>query len=278
MKRKFLKTHLSLLLLFVFTNISNVSAYEQKNIPEIMQPNTIIEYTSDSNFEIKKGGFLNSEDLSVKENQMKENQLIADKVLQKHFSNESINKDYNLTEKITPIKGMIVTYADDGLILNIEYPKNVDNPLLKQNNQQTRGAILPSGVTLVRTWGSTPNKLYVDKNDNTIFGTGRATTFNDKVGQGNHTLKKGDVATKLSYDNCKLGISVKVTSNKNKGSGSSLTKTMTKWDAGGMPNAIVDIWKTGLEYWGYTYNSSLSLKGITSIEHQNIDINGKKLY
>lgn len=44
-----------------------------------------------------------------------------------------------------------------------------------------------------------------------------------------------------------------------------------------MPNAIVDIWKTGVEYWGYKYTSSLSINGV-SIEHGNIDVNGKKLY
>ena len=34
-----------------------------------------------------------------------------------------------------------------------------------------------------------------------------------------------------------------------------------------MPNAIVDIWKTGVEYWGYTYSSSLSLPGEVKIVH-----------
>lgn len=280
MKHTLLKTSLSLLVLSAACiNINNVSAYTQNDIPEIMQPNTIIEYTSHNNFEIIDGGFLNSENLQKEQNKLQENQIWSQKILDNQFPHQKINKeDYNLTEKITPVKGMKVIYADDGLILDIEYPKGVENPLLKQNNQQSKGAVLPSGVTLVRTWGATPNKLYVDKNDNTIFGTGRATTFSDKTGQGDHKLAKGDVATKLSFDNCKLGIAVKVTSKKNKGSGSSLTKTMHKWDAGGMPNAIVDIWKTGVSYWGYTYNSSLSLKGITSIEHQNIDVNGKKLY
>ena len=26
---------------------------------------------------------------------------------------------------------------------------------------------------------------------------------------------------------------------------------MHKWDAGGLPDAIVDIWKDGVTYWGY---------------------------
>lgn len=34
------------------------------------------------------------------------------------------------------------------------------------------------------------------------------------------------------------------------------TVLMTKNDAGGMPNAVLDIWKSGVEYWGYTRSST----------------------
>lgn len=34
---------------------------------------------------------------------------------------------------------------------------------------------------------------------------------------------------------------------------------MTKADNGALPDAILDIWKTGVEYWGYTWSSSLSI-------------------
>lgn len=44
---------------------------------------------------------------------------------------------------------------------------------------------------------------------------------------------------------------------------------MKKCDVGGMPNAIVDIWKTGVSYWGYTYSSNLSLSGEVKIIHAN---------
>lgn len=278
MKRKFLKTHLSLLLLFVFTNITNVSAYEQKNIPEIMQPYTVIEYTSNNDFKVIEGGFLSSNDLNKVENYLKKSEIESQTMLKNRFQDEQINTDYNLTEKISPVKGMEITYASDGLIFSVKYPKNVENPLQKESNKQTRGSILPSGVTLVRSWGSYPNKLYVDKNNNTIFGTGRATTFNDYKGQGEHILEKGDVATKLAHDNCKLGIKVYVTAKGSAGKGSSVTRTMKKWDAGDMENAIVDIWKNGVQYWGYTYKKSLSLIGTTSIEHANINTKGNKLY
>lgn len=42
---------------------------------------------------------------------------------------------------------------------------------------------------------------------------------------------------------------------------------MYKRDAGGMDNAIVDIWKEGVEYWGYKYSKNLSLPGKTKIVH-----------
>ena len=34
-----------------------------------------------------------------------------------------------------------------------------------------------------------------------------------------------------------------------------------------MDNAIVDIWKEGVEYWGYKYSKNLSLPGKTKIVH-----------
>ena len=276
----FLKVSISLFILScIFANISSTYAtHTQNDIPDIMQPYTIIEYTSNSDFKVIKGGTLNSEASTKLVNELKNNVIIEKNAIKKYFLNETINFDSSLKEKISPIKGMKVLYASDGLIFDIIYPQYYKNPLKKEKSKLTRGIILPEGITQVRSWGNYPNNLYVNKSTNKIIGSGRATTFSDKVGQGNHILKKGDVATKLSFDNCKLGINVSVTSNSNAGSGASLTKTMKKWDAGGMPNAIIDIWKTGVEYWGYKYSSYLSLKGMTTITHDNIDINGGRLY
>lgn len=280
MKHKILKTGLSIITFScAFANFSTVSAAsEQDKIPEIMQPYTVIEYTSNDDFKIIEGGFLSSNELNKVENYLKKSELESQTMLKNRFQDEQINTEYNLTEKISPVKGMEITYASDGLIFSVKYPENVENPLKKESNKQARGPILPPGVNLVRSWGSYPNKLYVDKSSNTIFGIGRATTFNDYKGQGEHILKKGDIATKLAHDNCKLGISVSVISRGSAGKGSDVTKTMKKWDAGGMENAIVDIWKDGVQYWGYTYKKYLSLSGTTSIEHANLDTKGNKLY
>lgn len=118
---------------------------------------------------------------------------------------------------------------------------------------------------LIAQWGpNNYNKLY--KSGKEYIGYGRATTFNDKKGQRDHILKKGDVATSLRYDNCQYGTKVQVNARK-KGSTKNATHVMYKRDAGGMDNAIVDIWKEGVEYWGYKYSKNLSLPGKTKIVH-----------
>lgn len=38
---------------------------------------------------------------------------------------------------------------------------------------------------------------------------------------------------------------------------------MNKVDIDEMPNAILDIWKNGVEYWGYKWNSKLSIYPVT---------------
>lgn len=276
MKNKILKIFLSILTLSsIYINISNVSAFSG-DIPEIMQPKTIIEYISNDEFEIINGGFLSPDKLQEEKNKLKENQIVSQKFLKEKFPDQIIDETNVITEEITPVKGMKITYGDNCLIFDVEYPNGVENPLLKENNKQLRGDFLPDGVSLLRQWGTTPNKLYIDRKNDTIIGIGTATTFNDYIGQANHVLEKGDIATKLSFDNCQLGLDVYVTAKKS--NGSSYTKVMKKWDAGGMPNAIVDIWKDGVQFWDYTYYEQLSLNGSTTIEHDNLNVNGGKLY
>lgn len=79
-------------------------------------------------------------------------------------------------------------------------------------------------------------------------------------------MEKGNVATSLKYDNCQYNTKVHVTAQM-KGSAQKTTHVMYKRDAGGMDNAIVDIWKEGVEYWGYKYSKNLSLPGKTKIVH-----------
>ena len=45
----------------------------------------------------------------------------------------------------------------------------------------------------------------------------------------------------------------------NTATGSEKTVNMVKTDAGGMANAVLDIWKTGVEFWGYKWDKLFSM-------------------
>lgn len=66
------------------------------------------------------------------------------------------------------------------------------------------------------------------------------------------------MATKLKYDNIRCDISVAI-GMKIKNSNKFKSVTMKKWYAGSMPDAIIDIWKIGINYQGYKYGKA-SLK------------------
>ena len=124
-------------------------------------------------------------------------------------------------------------------------------------------------MEIIAVWGNHRNTLYKvlnTPNNKGRYGIGRATTFNDTIGQADIVLEKGHVATSLKYDNIDVRTVVGVVAMVN-GSSNPRAKDMIKADAGGMPDAILDIWKTGVEYWGYTWNSSFSMPGTTQYSH-----------
>ena len=227
-------------------------------IPINMEPSTVIKYISDNEYTILQGG-----EALIKKTKEKVESILPP-------------EEYPMPEK-----GMMVYYGIDGEVNDIVFPSQASENkfvTLSDKEQSVMNSFIMS-ITASKassskpfaTWGSYPNKLYYADSSRHIMGTGRATVFGDSIGQGNHKLKKGDVATKLKYDNCKLGLSVTVILPK-KGSSSKLAKVMKKWDAGSMPNAVIDIWKTGINYCGYTYtSSSLSnwASGNAHIEHNN---------
>lgn len=104
--------------------------------------------------------------------------------------------------------------------------------------------------------------ISVNAKDNSVVGTGDVTVFTDKKGDYDNILQKGDCATKGSIDNPLKGTKIKVT-NKTNG----ITYTFTKNDNGSLPNAIIDIWKTGV-----------TNLGIDSKNYDNIKKAGKYTY
>lgn len=162
------------------------------------------------------------------------------------------------------VEGMRIIYATDGYMFDIEYPEGAENPLIKK--QKAEPTIIPFSVVypgywLMSKWGTNNrNQLYISNDDKNAMGKGRATTFSDQPGQGNIVLKKGDCATKLAYANVLLGTKVSITH-------VGKTVTFIKNDAGGMPDAIVDIWKTGVEYFGYKWTKTFSMPNPVTIKH-----------
>ncbi|WP_178139233.1 hypothetical protein [Hathewaya proteolytica] len=45
-----------------------------------------------------------------------------------------------------------------------------------------------------------------------------------------------------------------------------------------MPDAVIDIWKNRVEYWGYTYEQYFSLPNSVTISHNNVGVDGRPLY
>ncbi|MDR0880482.1 MAG: hypothetical protein LBN09_07255 [Clostridioides sp.] len=223
-------------------SLLNVSAAESGKIPVRMQPKTVIRYEADGSYTVLEGGVLDDQNGDVL---TKEEQEVADKNLEDAIK-EAGSQEIIEVPDYKPQRGMVVEYADDGFIAHIS------GSLLKYKPLKP-GTTSPNGTY---KWGAHNNTLTVTSNK--VNGKGRATTFVDTIGESDNTLKKNDIATRGDKDNPKYGKAISVTAAKK--SGGNVTVTMYKRDNGALPDAIVDIWRTGVENWGYTYNSSLSIE------------------
>lgn len=83
----------------------------------------------------------------------------------------------------------------------------------------------------------------------------------DTIGEASNTLGKGDCATRGDKDNPRNGEEIFTRRLNNDLSDTSYTYTYLKRDNGALPDAILNIWKTGVEELGLTYSSTLSFKG-----------------
>ena len=222
------------------------SAFAEENtftvevIPPQMKPWTVIEYLDDSTYTVLSGGaldpeLLNSDGLTV------EAQTDAD--LNRQMAD--IQGEVVEIPNPEPSAGMRVIYDGEGFIRSFEGGTYRYSSL-------PRGTTSPEGTY---HWGDHNNTLVVT--GSSVTGTGRLTTFVDKKGEDDNKLGKGDVATKGEMDNPSHGKKLDVTAPRK--NGGSATYQMTKADNGSLPDAVLDIWKTGVEKWGYKWNSSLSI-------------------
>lgn len=156
--------------------------------------------------------------------------------------------------KIYP--GMKVVYNEySGLIDNILYPDSnepsgysihnfPEEELARQAQiiQEMQEGILHGPVkpepNITWKWGASNNVLTYYSQDDLFYGTGRATYFNDRVGNRDNQLGPYDLATKQLYDSSKRGDKVVTVRNMTSGA----TYTYHQADVGNMKDAIIDIW------------------------------------
>lgn len=229
-------------------------------IPEEMLPYSEIEFVNNDEYVIKKGG-----------NVKKYSKIYSEPITIKTLKNIDISSVY-YGSLPKPVKGLKVYYASDGFILNLEYPNGMQNPMLEPLKDESY-TIKPFGGPsqndkLLYTWGAHKNQVYQIGNTKGRLGVGRATTFYDKKGQRDNILKKGDVATSLKYDNCPYNTKLQVRTTKK--NGQIYQRPMYKRDVGGMPDAVLDIWKTGVEYWGYSWSKNFSMPKTVQYTHSGV--------
>lgn len=247
-------TVLLLFQLFIIPIYAHETNLPTVTIPAQMQPDTLIEYISATEYRIIQGGEYSGKIVNTGIPER------AKADLAKQGITDIENIDIVKMTPVNPVKGSLVYYADDGQILRIKMP--VGNSLQTRSNCASCGSPFVSGAAISGEnymWGGTyGNNNYLWSNSSSVYGYGRFTNFTDSIGQGNHTLVKGDVATRGHVDNPPTGKILRCEAPQ-KGSGVDKKVNMRKWDIGCMPNAVLDIWKTGVEYWGYTWSSSLSI-------------------
>lgn len=227
-------------------SISNVKALEESNIPDYMAPNTIIEYINDKDYRIIQGGEYNG--TPPYDNSYI--QRIKDRL---NVSESDIVK----MEKPCANEGTKVYYNDDGSLKDIQIKLNIStcasnicpkckSPYLKRGKKLDPNQWFQWG-------GKNGNDNFLEVNSSgQVNGYGRFTNFTSTKGELGNVLKKGDVATRYHVDNPAYGIKLKCVANGH-------TKTMIKRDVGCLPNAVLDIWKYGVEYFGKNWSVNVSI-------------------
>lgn len=246
MKKINLCLTISNLLLASLFSMSNVHATGVSNIPDYMAPNTIIEYINDEEYKIIQGG-------EYVGTPTYDNCFILEAKAKANVSENQIIQ----MEKPCPNKGTKVYYNDDGSLKDIQLKTNIST--YASNKCPNCGTTYLARGTKLKPnqwfqWGGqygNDNFLEVDENGN-VNGYGRFTNFTDSTGETGNTLKKGDVATRYHVDNPAHGTKLKCEAN-------GYVRTMTKRDVGCLPNAVLDIWKTGVEYFGKSWSKNVSI-------------------
>ena len=193
------------------------------------------------------------------------------RVIQGGFPTKDYEEYIDVDVYPKPVTGVKVTYASDGFIQDITYPPGAYNPFDDPKPSLDEIAANFRIWVVQKSWGAHDNTVYYDStapnstNPYKWKGAGRATTFTDPIGIDDIPNTKGSVATHKDWDKCPANTIIEVTTINS--SNATVTKNMTKTDKGTLPDAVIDIWKTGVEYWGYTWTASFSMPKTVTYLH-----------
>ena len=248
-------------------------------IPERMPANSVIEYEGDGQW-----NNLGTENVMMKRNRdiVKNEEKVTLPFAQFSKSISQLKKvtdDEPIYEEVlpNPQKGMRVEYDNWGeinkiFVFNGTSYKEVAETFAKHPDEKTGVSLFaakalklgtrlspgtyPYGQVEEKTTeqvGYTQNVIKITSNK--VVGKGDFTVFWSIKGDHENYVKEGDCATKGAIDNPKSNTKIEVT-NKLK----NITATFYKNDNGDLPNAVIDIWKTGVKRLGVNKTNYSKIK------------------
>ncbi|WP_342427517.1 hypothetical protein [Paenibacillus sp. FSL L8-0158] len=262
MKVKFLpQAFLAVTLLISWGVVSPTISHAEKGekIPDQMLAGTIIQYDENNNMVVLEKG------APVPEQQKSkaaiapltaEQQVELEKEKQQDKEIEEATKSlpvYHI-DNPDPQPGLKVIYDGEGFIKDFILPEQKENAITTNNvslQALPRGTRKPPGTY---TYGAHDNEIKIHgTSDGYVRGTGRGTNFTDTYGENSNRLQRGDCATKGAIDNPEFGIEIRVRNYDN-----NAVANFYKADNGSLPDAVIDIWKTGVEKLGLEWHSYVS--------------------
>lgn len=232
-------------------------------IPTYMQPGTVIIYDDDLNYTIISGGEPTGpapEPYVAPEPHPAPSDWSQEEIDQYNYENKRIelakeairNGDPSVIHELPPVakSGLKVTYGGDGIIMNIYYPDSKGGYTLS-NPDCAPSEFATNSVYQIASWGTSfSNILTYDDIDDSVVGTGRFTSFNDTTGDHDNRLQLGDCATKEAYDNIASNTVVYA-----RNLDTDQVQPYKKNDCGALPDAVLDIWKEGINWIGGDYST-----------------------
>ncbi|MDY8022296.1 hypothetical protein [Paenibacillus polymyxa] len=265
MKVKFLpQAFLAATLLISWGVVSPAISHAEKGekIPDQMLAGTIIQYDENNNMIVLEKGTPVPEpqkSLAAIAPLTAEQQIELEKeeALVKQIKEEAKSLPVYHIDNPDPQPGLKVIYDGEGYIKDIILPDQKENAITTNNvslQALPRGTRKAPGTY---TYGSHNNEIVITgTSSGKVQGTGRGTNFTDSTGENSNSLQRGDCATKGAIDNPKFNTKISVRNTDN-----DVAYTFYKADNGSLPDAVIDIWKTGVQDLGLTWSSSLSFSG-----------------